>query len=93
MGFLKNLFGSGRATPGKEEGVLYRGFMIQPCPKSVAHGWTTEAVITFDKDGQTQTHRFVRADISFSREDAVQLTMNKVQVMIDQMGEGIFTER
>ncbi|MYB34340.1 MAG: hypothetical protein F4X92_04310 [Gammaproteobacteria bacterium] len=92
MSFLKNLFGSGRAKVNKKEAVTYKGFAIQPCPKNVAHGWTTEAVITFERDGQTQTHRFIRADISFSREDAVDLTLNKVQTMIDSMGEKSFRD-
>ena len=92
MGFLKNLSGSGRATVKKQEAVVYKGFTIQPCPKNVSHGWTTEAVMTFEKDGQTQTHRFIRADISFSREDAVDLTLNKAQAMIDFMGEKSFRE-
>lgn len=92
MSFLKNLFGSGRAAVNKKEAVTYKGFTIQPCPKNVAHGWTTEAVITFERDGQTQTHRFIRADISFSREDAVDLTLNKVQTMIDSMGEKSFRD-
>ncbi len=92
MGFLKNLFGAGRATVKKKEAVTYKGFTIQPCPKNVAHGWTTEAVITYEKNGQTKTHRFIRADISFSHEDAVDLTLNKARTMIDSTGEKSFRE-
>ncbi len=92
MGFLKNLFGREQPKSDAKESVTHNGFLIQPCPNKVAHGWTTEAVITFEKDGREQTHRFVRADISFSREDAVQLTLSKAQAMIDQMGEKIFHE-
>ncbi|MCY4226986.1 MAG: HlyU family transcriptional regulator [Gammaproteobacteria bacterium] len=90
MNFLKNLFGSGRAAANQEEAVPYKGFTIQPRPKKVAHGWTTEAVIAFEKDGQMQTQEFIRADISFSREDAVDLTLKKAQTMIDFMDEKSF---
>ncbi|MCY4051122.1 MAG: HlyU family transcriptional regulator [Gammaproteobacteria bacterium] len=92
MGFLKSIFGREQTKTNAEEAVIYNGFLIQPCPNKVTHGWTTEAVITFEKDGQEQTHRFLRADISFSREEAVQLTLNKAQTMIEQMGEKIFRE-
>lgn len=90
MSFLKKLFGSGRASANEQEAVTHKGFAIQPCPKKVAHGWTTEAVITFERDGETQTHRFIRADISFSREDAVQLILQKAQTMIDFKGDSPF---
>lgn len=93
MNFLKNLFASSRSTRHKQEAVIYKGFKIQPCPAKSVHGWTVEAVITLEKDGRTHVHRFVRADILFNCEEAVQLTLSKAQAMIDQAGEKMFADR
>ncbi|MXZ80283.1 MAG: hypothetical protein F4Z15_02715 [Gammaproteobacteria bacterium] len=92
MSFLKNLFASSRPAPSQKEVEIYKGFRIQPCPSNRSHGWTTEAIVTMEKDGTTQTHKFIRADISFNRDDAVQLSLTKARAMIDQMGERIFRD-
>ncbi len=91
MKFFKSLFGgSGDEVPKEEEVVVYKGFNIQPAPKNAGNGWTTEAVISMEKDDETLTHHFIRADTTANREGAVQLTVSKAQVMIDQAGESIF---
>ena len=89
MKFFKSLFGS-KDEAREEEAVQYSGFSIQPTPKNVSHGWTTEAIITLQKDEETLTHHFIRADTTSDRAGAVKLTVSKAQVMIDQVGEDIF---
>ena len=49
-GFLKSLFGGGKSNGSSQaEAVEYNGFSIQPTPKSVNNGWSTEAVITRER--------------------------------------------
>lgn len=90
---LKNLFARKRPEQSKQDALIYKQFTIQPCPSNAAHGWTTEAIITLEKGDQVLTHRFVRADISFNRKDAIELTLHKARTMIDQMGEQLFSDR
>ena len=93
MKFLKSLFGGGTAdTVNEEEVVEYNGYRIQPAPKSAGHGWTTEAIITKEIDGQTRTHHFIRADQSSDRDAAVSLALTKTRIMIDQVGDKIFKD-
>ncbi len=68
----------------------YKGYVIVPAPRQESGGWTTEATITRDTDGETRTHRFIRADRSTSRESALELTLSKCRQTIDQLGEQIF---
>ena len=93
MKFLKSLFGGGKeGTSNEEEVVEYSGFRIQPAPKSAGHGWTTEAIITKDIDGQNRSHHFIRADQSSDREAAISLAVTKSRIMIDQVGDKIFKD-
>jgi len=88
--FFKKLFSARPEEPKPEESVTYKGFLIQPAPQNQGNGWTTQAVISKTEDGVTQTHDFIRADTTANREGAVQLTVSKCMVLIDQAGDGIF---
>ena len=90
--FLKQLFGGHSApTAVKEEpAVEYDDFRISPCPRKVANGWSTEAVIRKTVDGEAKQHAFIRADVSTTKEAAVSLIINKTKTMIDQQGDKIF---
>jgi hypothetical protein len=92
MSFLKRLFGGG--APAREapraDPVEHRGFMIVPTPYEVDGQWQVCGEISREADGETQNHRFIRADRASSREDAVEMTLRKARQTIDQMGERIF---
>ena len=91
-GFFKKLFGASSPEPRLEESVTYKGFQIQPAPQNQGNGWSTQAVISRTEDGVTQTHEFIRADTTADRDGAVQLTVSKCMVYIDQAGDSIFQE-
>ena len=90
--FLKKLSGGSRGSgePAAEPATQYKDYTIVPAPREESGGWTTEATITRVIDGQTRTHRFIRADKAGSRDGAVELTLNKCRQTIDQMGDRIF---
>ena len=89
---IKALFtGSSESTSSPSApAVEYKGFRIIPTPKNVTNGWSTEAQIEKETDGETQNHHFIRADISSGKEGAADLAISKAKVMIDQQGDGIF---
>jgi hypothetical protein len=92
--FFKSLFGSENSKGSSQaEAIEYNGFSIQPTPKNVSNGWSTEAMITREIDGETQTHHFIRADTTASQDGAIELTISKAKITIDQLGEKIFTDR
>ena len=92
MQFLKSLFGRNRQQVEPVPVVIYKNLTIQPSPKKSTHGWTTEAVISLERDGETLKHYFIRADFSPDKESAIELSLSKAQTMIDQMGESIFSK-
>ena len=93
FGFLKKLAGgSGKPAAAEAAPVTeYQGYAIQPCPREEAGGWSTEATITKEIDGELKTHHFIRADKTGSRDGAIELTLNKCRMTIDQIGDGIFS--
>lgn len=82
--------GKEKSVRHTEAVVEYQGFDIQPTPNKVSGGWSTEAIISKQIEGETKTHRFIRADTTASKEGAVALILSKAKVMIDQVGEKIF---
>jgi hypothetical protein len=90
--FLKNLLsGVAGETDNTEPITVYKGFNIQPSPQDQSGGWSTEAIISKEIDGQTQTHHFIRADKTSSKQGAIELTISKAKTMVDQSGEKIFS--
>jgi hypothetical protein len=90
---LNKLFGSKNGSePGEQSQVFeYKGFDILPTPSKSGGGWSTAATITKTSDGETKTHYFIRADTTSTRDAAVELTINKAKMCIDQIGDQMFT--
>ena len=90
--FLKNLLGGANSETSSQsfETVEYKGCRITPTPKQGNNGWSTEAIIEKEIDGETHTHHFIRADSSHGKDDALDLIMNKCKTTIDQLGDRIF---
>ena len=74
-----------------EAPVEYKEFQIIVCSKQVSGGWTTEAKIQKTIDGEALTHHFIRADKASTRDDAIELTLRKARITIDQVGDRLFS--
>jgi len=90
--FLKSLLGGtdtgGDAQP--ESAVEYKGYRITPCPHNRNGGWSTQAVIEKEIDGEIKTHHFIRADSTSGKDGAIELILSKCRMTIDQLGDRIF---
>ena len=91
--FLKGLFqrGASGSKPSTAAAVEHAGFRISPCPRHLAGGWSTEAVIRKVINDETKQHTFIRADTSPTKEAAIALIISKAKTLIDQQGEKIFS--
>jgi hypothetical protein len=89
---INKLFGSknGSKPEQPEEVFEYKGFDILPTPSKIGSGWSTAATISKTSDGETRTHYFIRADTTSTRDAAVELTINKAKMCIDQIGDQMF---
>ena len=94
MSFWKNLFGggSGPAEPEAAPGEEYKGFTIRPTPMQAGSEYQLAGVIEKTIGGETKSYKFVRADRMSSRDDAVSLALSKGRQIIDEQGEGVFSQ-
>jgi len=91
MSFFSALFGRGGAASAKlSEPVEYKGFIIRAAPYKNNGHYQTAGVITREASGVRKEHRFIRADVYASYDDAVNFTLNKARQIIDLQGERIF---
>lgn len=91
--FLSKIFSGGDEKQPAGSDIApteYNGFTIQPCPQKDSSGWSTEAIVSREIDGEVKTHRFIRADKSGDQEGAVTLILSKSKMTIDQLGNHIF---
>ena len=95
MSFLKALFGGGR-KPAEEKpagplkSVEHNGFTIHATPYQEGGQWQLCGVVEKLVDGETKSHRYVRADRFPGKDEAVDFTLLKGQQLVDQAGETIF---
>jgi hypothetical protein len=93
MSFLRKLFGVGdKAAPmlKSEEPIDYKGFAIVAAPMADAGQFRVAGSISKQFDGALKTHKFIRADVFADRDAAVQATIRKAQLIVDQSGDSIF---
>ena len=69
----------------------YKGYAITATPIKESGQWRLAGVITKEIGGVAKEHRFVRADLFSSKEEAEQFAFVKAQLIIDQSGEGMFS--
>ncbi|NDU99589.1 HlyU family transcriptional regulator [Pseudoroseicyclus tamaricis] len=89
MSLFSKLFGGGgkgESPAAAAEPDMHEGFAIYPEPIREGSKWRIAARI--EKDGKT--HQLIRADTLETEEAAVQASLGKARLMIDQMGERIF---
>jgi len=90
-GLFKSLFGgSGSGSQKHIASVAYNGYTITPSPRQVKNGWSTEGKISRTIGGELKTHHFIRADTTGDLEGAIELTLSKSRMTIDQLGDRIF---
>ena len=91
---INRLFGGSNGSkpdPEQTQVIEYKGFDILPTPSKSGGGWSTSATISKSSDGETKTHYFIRADTTSTRDAAIELTVNKAKMCIDQIGDQIFS--
>ena len=91
VSFLKALFGkgSGGGEPAGQA-VEYNGYMITPTPYAESGQFQTAGRIEKTIDGTVRTYSFVRAEKHPVRDDAVEFSLTKARLIIDQQGDRIF---
>ncbi len=91
MSILSKLFGSSKsAAPVEAEAETYKDFTIEPRPDKDGSGYRIGALVSKVIDGDIKTHHLIRADVIGDLEEAKKASVAKAQVMIDQVGDGIF---
>jgi hypothetical protein len=93
MSFLKKLFGGGdKAAPvaKTEEPIDYKGYAIVAAPMADGGQFRVAGSISKDVGGEVKTHTFIRADVFADRDAAIQATIRKAQLIVDQSGDMIF---
>jgi hypothetical protein len=92
MSWLKKLFGgSGAADAAAGPSREHKGFTITAAPIKESGQWRLAGVISKEISGVVKEHRFVRADVFTSKDEAVQFAFVKGELIIDQSGEAIFS--
>jgi len=91
MSLLSKLFGGKASAKVKDiEPELYKDFLIFPDPVKASGGFRIAARIEKDIDGEVKVHNLMRVDTLASEDEAVQASINKSKVFIDQMGDRVF---
>jgi hypothetical protein len=94
MSFFKRLFGSrsaGVTASFAPESQEYKDHTIFAEPVKDNGQWRLAGRVTKTIDGETKEHKFVRADVFSSRDDAVSFAFKKGELIVDQMGKTLFT--
>uniref|UniRef100_UPI0040476997 HlyU family transcriptional regulator n=1 Tax=Vibrio anguillarum TaxID=55601 RepID=UPI0040476997 len=102
MGFFSRLFNQGSGNDSKMkllDPIEYKGFLIYQDAMSESGQYRVAGKISNrvagkiskDVNGEICTHRFIRSDVVASKSDADELMLKKAKMLIDQMGEKIFS--
>lgn len=85
------LFGGGGDDTASGPSIEYKGYTIRAAPYANKGQYQTAGFIEKDIGGETKSHRFIRADLHASRDQAVEFSLLKAQQIIDEQGERIFS--
>ena len=69
---------------------MHEGYKIVATPRTEDGGFRLCAQISRDIEGETKTHKMVRADIFPDRQGAVDGAYRKAKQMIKEQGDRIF---
>ena len=90
MSFLKKLFGGGGGNSPSAAPEIHNGFSIYAEPVNDTGGWRISARIEKEIDGQLKSHRMIRADTLQGKDAAIEASLAKAKMLVDQQGEDIF---
>ncbi|SIT16070.1 hypothetical protein SAMN05421759_12338 [Roseivivax lentus] len=93
MSFLKRLFGGGGGGSSKgpaAEPIAHNGFRIIVDPIPEDGQFRIAATIEGEVDGETKSHRMIRADVIRDRDEAFEASLRKAKQMIDEQGARLF---
>ncbi len=93
MSFFKRLFGrrsDGVTASFAPESQDYKDHTIFAEPVKDNGQWRLAGRVVKTVDGEVKEHKFVRADLFSSREDAVVFAFKKGELIVDQMGKNLF---
>ena len=91
MSLLSKLFGGSKNHLADPE--EYNGYRIFPEPAAEGSGYRIGARIEKDSDGETLVHHMIRADTYQAKDTAVEASLSKAKLLIDQQGDLMFTPR
>ena len=87
---LGRLFGGGGGEPEAAAPVEYKGYTIRAAPYPNKGQYQTAGFIEKGIGGETKQHRFVRADLHATRDQAIEFSTAKAQQIIDEQGDRLF---
>ena len=87
---FKKLFGGGAAAK-EAEPELYHDFKILPTPIPEGSNFRLSARIEKEIGGELKSQTIIRADVFNSADEAEEAAILKAKLLIDQMGEQLFT--
>ena len=98
MSFLSKLFGGkGGKSAGQDAAAAaatgeleYKGFTIRATPFKENGQFQTAGTIEKRIGDSMRVHKFVRADRSPSVDEVTSLALSKGQLIVDQLGDGLF---
>jgi len=95
MGWLSKLFGASEnnTTAKKGPSEEHEGFVITPMPESRGGQFLTVGEISSTDPADERVHRFIRADMNPSFEQACQHTIIKAKQIIAERGISILDEK
>jgi len=97
MSFLKKLFGGGGGGEAEGPGapaksIEHDGFTIHATPYKSGGQYQTAGTIEKEVAGVRRSHSFVRADRHASLDEAVDFSLAKGRLIVDQRGDKVFDE-
>ncbi len=93
MSWLRSIFGNKSpqtAETTKAAQRDYKGFTLAAAPIKEGGQYRLAGVITKEIDGVMREHRFVRADVFSSIDEAEEFALRKAELIVDQSGDKIF---
>ena len=98
MSFLKKLFGGGGSGGGDKTAAppvvmaeeLYRDLLIQATPVAEKGQFRLAGTVSHGTGDAKREHRFVRADMFQTADEAAHAALRKGRQLIDEQGEGLF---
>ena len=90
MSIFSRLFGGGGAAVKEAKAETYKDFRITPTPVAEGNTYRVSATIEKDVEGETKTHKLMRADTIQGLDEATAACLRKAKQVIDEQGDRIF---